>query len=63
MILNGIKFHGEETPIIHISAEKKANEWVFSVHDKELELIHNIQKKFLKYLKSSIQGTNILEQE
>ncbi len=33
LILNGIKFHGEETPKIHIAAEKKANEWVFSVHD------------------------------
>jgi len=33
LILNGIKFHGEETPKIHISAEKKENEWVFSVQD------------------------------
>ena len=31
LILNGIKFHSEEAPKIHVSAEKKANEWVFSV--------------------------------
>ena len=33
LILNGIKFHSEESPKIYISAEKKANEWVFSVQD------------------------------
>lgn len=29
----------------------------------ELELIHNIQKKYLKFLKDCIPGKNILEQE
>jgi PAS domain S-box-containing protein len=33
LILNEIKLHGEETPKIHIAAEKKASEWVFSVQD------------------------------
>jgi light-regulated signal transduction histidine kinase (bacteriophytochrome) len=33
LIINGIKFHSEVAPKIHISAEKKASEWVFSVHD------------------------------
>jgi len=33
MIINGIKFHSEVSPKIHISAEKKENEWVFSVQD------------------------------
>jgi len=31
LILNGIKFRSEEAPKIHISAERKASEWVFSV--------------------------------
>ena len=31
LIFNGIKFQSEEAPKIHVSAEKKANEWVFSV--------------------------------
>jgi PAS domain S-box-containing protein len=34
LIINGIKFHSEESPQIHISAERKADEWVFSVQDK-----------------------------
>jgi len=33
LIINAIKFHGEKTPHIHISAEKKDKEWVFSVKD------------------------------
>jgi light-regulated signal transduction histidine kinase (bacteriophytochrome) len=33
LIGNAIKFHGEESPRIHISAERKGGEWVFSVRD------------------------------
>ncbi len=33
LILNRIKFHGDEAPKIHISAEKKEIEWLFSVQD------------------------------
>jgi PAS domain S-box-containing protein len=33
LIGNAIKFHGIEAPRVHISAEKKENEWVFSVKD------------------------------
>jgi PAS domain S-box-containing protein len=33
LIINGIKFQSGDAPKIHISAEKKANEWVFSVQD------------------------------
>jgi PAS domain S-box-containing protein len=33
LIGNAIKFHVEEPPRIHISAEQKGNEWVFSVRD------------------------------
>lgn len=34
LIGNAVKFHGEEAPRIHVSAERKENEWVFSVSDK-----------------------------
>ena len=33
LIGNAIKFRGKEKPRIHISAERKGNEWVFSVKD------------------------------
>ncbi len=33
LIGNAIKFHGEESPSVHVSAEKKENEWLFSVQD------------------------------
>jgi len=33
LISNAIKFRGEEKPSIHISAERKEKEWVFSVSD------------------------------
>ena len=33
LIGNGIKFRGETSPIIHVGAEKKEGEWLFSVRD------------------------------
>jgi len=33
LIDNGIKFRGEGSPCIHISAEQNGNQWVFSVQD------------------------------
>jgi PAS domain S-box-containing protein len=33
LISNAVKFHGDEKPKVHISAEKKENEWVFSIRD------------------------------
>jgi PAS domain S-box-containing protein len=33
LIGNAIKFHGKKMPKIHVSAERKANDWVFSVKD------------------------------
>lgn len=33
LIGNAVKFRNQEPPCIHVSAEKKRNEWVFSVRD------------------------------
>lgn len=42
LIGNGIKFHGEKAPAIHISAERLADEWLFSVQDNGI----GIEPKF-----------------
>ncbi len=33
LIANAIKFRGDESPVVHISAKKKASEWLFVVSD------------------------------
>jgi PAS domain S-box-containing protein len=33
LIGNAIKFHGEERPLVHVSAKQRGREWVFSVQD------------------------------
>ena len=33
LIGNGIKFHGEDRPRVHVSAERKGEEWEFAVRD------------------------------
>jgi PAS domain S-box-containing protein len=33
LIGNGLKYHGDKPPRVHVSAERNENEWSFSVHD------------------------------
>jgi signal transduction histidine kinase len=33
LIANALKFRGEDSPHVHMAAEKQANEWLFSVRD------------------------------
>jgi len=51
LILNGIKFRSEEAPKIHISAEKKANEWVFSVQDNGIGIDPQYSKRIFEIFK------------
>lgn len=47
LIGNGIKFRGEEPPRVHISAERKGGEWVFSVRDNGIGIApENIPRLF-----------------
>jgi light-regulated signal transduction histidine kinase (bacteriophytochrome) len=51
LILNGIKFHGEEAPKIHITAEKKEREWVFSVMDNGIGIDPQYSEKIFEIFK------------
>jgi light-regulated signal transduction histidine kinase (bacteriophytochrome) len=51
LIINGIKYHGEETPKIHISAEKKTSEWVFSVHDNGIGIAPQYSERIFEIFK------------
>ena len=51
LIINGIKFHSEEAPKIHISAEKKANEWLFSVQDNGIGIDPQYSEKIFEVFK------------
>ena len=51
LIFNGIKFHREEAPKIHISAEIKANEWVFSVQDNGIGIDPKYSEKIFEIFK------------
>jgi light-regulated signal transduction histidine kinase (bacteriophytochrome) len=51
LIANGIKFHGEEAPKIHISAEKKASEWLFSVKDNGIGIDPQYSEKIFEVFK------------
>jgi PAS domain S-box-containing protein len=51
LIINGIKFRREETPKIHISAEKTETEWVFSVQDKGIGMDPQYSGKIFEIFK------------
>jgi PAS domain S-box-containing protein len=51
LIINGIKFHGKEAPRIHISVEKKASEWVFSVQDNGIGIDPQYSEKIFEVFK------------
>ena len=51
LILNGIKFHGEQAPKIHIAAGKRANEWVFSVQDNGIGIDPQYSERIFEIFK------------
>ena len=51
LILNRIKFQSEEAPKIHISAEKKASEWVFSVRDNGIGIDPQYSERIFEIFK------------
>ena len=64
LVSNGIKFRGEETPCVHVSAEKRGDEWVFSVRDNGIGIApRHHQRIFLMFQRlhsrSEYSGTGI----
>ena len=51
LILNEIKFHSEKAPKIHIAAEKKASEWVFSVQDNGIRIDPKYSERIVEIFK------------
>ncbi len=51
LIGNAIKFQGDNSPDIHISAQEKRNEWIFSVRDKGIGIDPNHQKQIFSIFK------------
>ena len=51
LIANGIKFHREEAPKIHITAEKKASEWMFSVQDNGIGMAPQYSERIFEIFK------------
>ena len=51
LIINGIKFHNEKAPKIHISAEKTAKNWLFSVQDNGIGIDPRCFKKIFEIFK------------
>ena len=51
LIGNAIKFKGDNPPEIHISAQERDNEWLFSVSDKGIGINQNHQKQIFSIFK------------
>ena len=63
LIINGIKFNKKTPPVIHISAQKKENEWVVSVRDNGIGIADEDRDKlflmFRRIYRKEYPGTGI----
>ena len=48
LIENAIKYHGQEPPRVHISAEQKDDHWIFSVKDNGIGMASENREKIFK---------------
>jgi len=63
LIGNGIKFRGKEPPQVHVSAQRKGNEWIISVQDNGIgispEFFGRLFQLFQREYTSEYPGTGI----
>lgn len=51
LVINAIKFHGQNTPEINIHVQKKENEWIFAVEDNGIGIDVKHQKQIFEVFK------------
>ena len=51
LIANAIKFHGDEPPKIHISAEESGDEWIIGVSDEGIGIDPDHQEQIFRIFK------------
>ena len=64
LIGNAIKFHGEAPPRVHVSAEQKENEWVFSVQNNGIGIAPEFSERIFQifqrlHTRDEYSGTGI----
>jgi light-regulated signal transduction histidine kinase (bacteriophytochrome) len=64
LIGNAVKFRGDKAPVIHISAEKDPNGWVFSISDNGIGISPDFHKRIFLifqrlHTKDQYPGTGI----
>jgi PAS domain S-box-containing protein len=64
LIVNAVKFHGERTPVVRVSAVADGNEWTYAVHDNgigiELQYVDRIFALFQRLRsRADYPGTGI----
>ena len=51
LIGNAIKFHGDNTPRVHIDAERSNGRWIFSVHDNGIGIDPQYEERIFEIFK------------
>ena len=51
LIGNGLKYHGDQSPRIHVSAERAGNEWTFSVRDNGIGIAAKYYERIFEIFK------------
>jgi PAS domain S-box-containing protein len=51
LIGNGLKYHGDKSPHVHVSAERNGDEWTFSVRDNGIGIEPRYQERVFEIFK------------
>ena len=51
LIGNGLKYHGDKSPRVYVSAERNGNEWIFSVRDNGIGIDPKYHKRIFEIFK------------